>query len=756
MLHRLIPCILLVMLLSACGGGGTAPDPAVPDPVTPLEPQLADPSEVQNPLAIEAGAAVLWQGQGGDAANTGRSSLQLPAGQPRISTVTSVSDRTSSSAAVAPDGSVLVGCGQSLLSFAPDGALRWQRSLLRQLNSRPLVDDNGQIVIPGGDPAWLDSAERGNWIEAIDSSGQTRWRFMTGDYPALLYARIGNGNLLVRSASGEFSLLSPGGSLLWQRDLGVSALYNALSDDSGNIYCGSDQQALFSLDSAGQPRWDYSPPQPATGSLTTNTRLLHPDGSILLLSGREGEDASFLISRLSTEGELLGSWPCGEQFSFAGTDDSGALLLYDRESSISRYSLTGELLDRQVPGYGFPFGINTSLPQRYFSVLAQPDDFSEYLLTSTDPAGSELWRLSSQWSFRYPVLDDRGMLFSGDERSFFALDSLGRRHWQRIHGGTLSGLSVSESGRIYSCGGRNLYAFAGDGQQLWQVSADGEAWAAPALLPSGQLAFGDSEGFFYFYENNGTRHSKFILDGQVLSSPAVGPDGTIYVGTTDGELYSFGADLSPQRQFHADSGIRLSPAIDASGTVYVATEDGHIHAVYSDGIEAWERNLAEPLASALVHDGDYRVFGSTTSGRVFALHAYDGSLLWDLYLGTDLGPGLALDSQGRLLAGSDSSGGRRESPQLERNGSGRGLYCITPDGELAWSLNGPYSFSSQVLVDGSGRICTEAGGWLVCLDADGKELWRLQAGFEDALGTPVPLSDGRFAVCSGTQLLIVE
>src|SRR5690606_32306301 len=105
-----------------------------------------------------------------------------------------------------------------------------------------------------------------------------------------------------------------------------------------------------------------------------------------------------------------------------------------------------------------------------------------------------------------------GMVYCGDEQSFFAVDSLGRRHWQQIHGGRLNGLSVSSNGRIYSSGGRNLYAFDAEGRQLWQISADGEIFAAPALLPGGQLAFGDSEGFFYFYENNGTRISKYILE----------------------------------------------------------------------------------------------------------------------------------------------------------------------------------------------------------------------------------------------------
>ena len=39
--------------------------------------------------------------------------------------------------------------------------------------------------------------------------------------------------------------------------------------------------------------------------------------------------------------------------------------------------------------------------------------------------------------------------------------------------------------------------------------------------------------------------------------------------------------------------------------------DGHVHALYSDGVEAWEQNLGEPLAGPLVVGDKYRIFGPT-------------------------------------------------------------------------------------------------------------------------------------------------
>ncbi|MCB1220870.1 MAG: PQQ-binding-like beta-propeller repeat protein [Planctomycetales bacterium] len=756
---RLILCTLAVLLLASCGGGGSVPDgnrdPDNGDPVV-TEPNLADPSEVQNPRAILPTAAVLWPAQGGGPGNSSRTGMKLPDDQPAIASITSVSDLTSSSARIGPDGNILVGAGSLLQKFSPDGYLLWQRSLLRQLNGRPSIDSSGQCVIASGDPSWMDSAQRGNWVEAIDPAGQTRWRWDSGDYAAVVYGMRDDGSVLVRSAQDRFSMLSSAGGVLWQAQLNAFALYGVAFDGAGRVYGGSDTTALFCLDADGEQLWQYNPADVDPTTLTTNSRMLHPDGSIVLLTGREGDAQSFHVSIVGNDGQLIDEWPCLEVFSLSGASEAGEIMLLDRESGLHSYSLSGELLSSFSPGYGLPFGVNVNSTPRYYSVQAQPDDFSEYLLAAIDSNGSELWRLSSMWSFRFPVDGANGLLYCGDEQSFFALDSLGRRHWQQIHGDRLNGLSVSSNGRIYSSGGRNLYAFDGNGRQLWQISADGEIHSTPALLPGGQLAFGDSEGFFYFYEDNGTRISKYILDGSVASSPAVAADGSLYVGTTTGELYSFGADLSPLRQFHADSGIRSTPAIDGDGTVFVATEDGHVHAVFSDGVEAWEYNLGEPLAGQLVLGDGFRLFGATANGRVFAIHAYDGSLLWDHFIGQDIAGGLALHSDGSLLVATDNGAGRREVPQLEKDGSGRGLYCLSPEGSVQWSLNGPYSFSSQPLVDASGPICFEAGGWLVCVDSTGKELWRLQAGFEDDVTAAAPLSDGRLAVCSGTQLLIVE
>lgn len=751
---------MLILLGCSCGGGGNAPagnpgpDP-LPDPI-PAEPQLADTSLVQNPQAILPAADIIWAAQGGDSGNSARTTLQLPASTPRIGSVTSISSLSSSSAKIAPDGSVLVGSGALLQCFSPAGALKWQRSLLRQLNGTPLTDSQGHILISSGSPAWVDGAGRSNWIEALAPDGSSRWRFETGDYPALVYGLGADDSVLVRTDFGRLSLLSSSGTERWSQDLDAAAIYNAVFDEAGNIYVGTNTRAIVSLDATGKERWSYNPLNADPGSLTTNSRLLHPNGELLLLSGVEGQPDSFLLSRLSLTGSLLGSWPCGEQFSFTRVDAAGDLWLHDRDSVISIYSLAGEQQQQFASGYGFPFGINATDAARYYSVLASPDDFSEFLLTGTDSLGREEWRLSSQWSFRYPVLAEDGLLYSGDEQSFFALDSEGRRHWQQIHGGKLQGLSVSSADRIYSCGGRNLYAFSKSGEQLWQISAEGRITAAPAILPSGQLAFGDSLGFFYIYENNGTRYSKFILEGAISSTPCIGADGTMFIGTQTGEVYSFAPDNSPLRKFTADAGIASSIAMDEDGTAYIATQDGHVHALYSDGVEAWEHNLAEPLAGQLVVGDDFRIYGATAGGRVFALHGFDGHLLWDYYIGAAVAGGLALNSSGQLLVTTDESGGRREEPQLTENGNGRGVYLFNRDGNIVWSRNGPYSFSSQPLVDGSGRICLEAGGWMLCLDGSGNEVWRIQLGFEDDISGVVPLGDGRFAVCSGTQLLILE
>jgi len=86
---------------------------------------------------------------------------------------------------------VVLGCGYSLLKFAPDGRFLWQKWPLGDTSiSKPLLLRDGTIIVSGG-----------GVVAGLDANGDVKWRVETGGNRHVL--RIGarpNGDLVFRTA----------------------------------------------------------------------------------------------------------------------------------------------------------------------------------------------------------------------------------------------------------------------------------------------------------------------------------------------------------------------------------------------------------------------------------------------------------------------------------------------------------------------------------------------------------------------------
>lgn len=212
------------------------------------------------------------------------------------------------------------------------------------------------------------------------------------------------------------------------------------------------------------------------------------------------------------------------------------------------------------------------------------------------------------------------------------------------------------------------------------------------------------------YVSGGDKLWNFDLDGTLNwmtdtlgggiynSAPAIDQFGNIYVATLgdasqwyDFKLYAFNSDGTERWNFEflglEPGGIKVSPTIDENGNIYVATcwEFGWFSSLFSintDGEQNW-RTDAEILYSSLALSDDYLCYG-TRQGII--ARSFDGDFLWQfitpseishsspaidssntVYIGTDEGVFIALNSQGELQWGYDTQEEYLSSPIIDSN-----------------------------------------------------------------------------------------
>lgn len=136
---------------------------------------------------------------------------------------------------------------------------------------------------------------------------------------------------------------------------------------------------------------------------------------------------------------------------------------------------------------------------------------------------------------------------------------------------------------------------------------------------------------------------------------------------------AYRADVGVQRawasaigQLPAHAGFDLRPQI-VDGQVYIANAEGRVVALRADdGTLVWQQELQRPLSAGPAVNGDLLVVGSR-AGEVIALRASDGELLWrsdvtsEILAGPAVGPGLVVvrAADGRVFGLEAGSGQRR-------------------------------------------------------------------------------------------------
>ena len=173
---------------------------------------------------------------------------------------------TSSTPAVAPDGTIYVGAFDGKLhALTPAGQERWRFQAGREIKSSPAIADDGTIYFGARDHA----------LYALRPDGKLKWKFTVGAWVDSSPAIAADGTIYFGSWDKNFYAVTPDGKLKWKFTVGGIVDSSPAIAADGTICFGAHNKRFYALDSAGQARWTF-----LTGAEITSSPALDGDGSV--------------------------------------------------------------------------------------------------------------------------------------------------------------------------------------------------------------------------------------------------------------------------------------------------------------------------------------------------------------------------------------------------------------------------------------------------------------------------------------------
>ena len=288
-----------------------------------------------------------------------------------------------------------------------------------------------------------------------------------------------------------------------------------------------------------------------------------------------------------------------------------------------------------------------------------------------------------------PVIGANGTVYfvSGNNR-LYALREDGSYLWSARIGESSSTPAIGSNDVIYVPTTKHVFAYASNGNLLWNVSLSQSQSAAPLTISTSNTIYTVSNHVLYGITSTG-QVSYSVSTPCDDSAVALGQSGTIYC-TASGKS-SNGSNLfaySPNGQLiwsyaAGTTGISLTPTIGPDGTVYVITSGGLLDAVSPAGSLLWQNTIVHQAQTSPVIGPDGTLYAA--GADILAFYPGSPSVKWELSCFTPIGgtscvqfgviTGLAVDASGNLYVEDATT-------------SGSSLLAFTPSGSLIWDYSG--------------------------------------------------------------------
>lgn len=199
---------------------------------------------------------------------------------------------------------------------------------------------------------------------------------------------------------------------------------------------------------------------------------------------------------------------------------------------------------------------------------------------------------------------------------------------------------------------------------------------------------------------------------RVQSKPAVAPDGTVYVGSADKHLYAFSSKGHLEWRYKTEDKV-LSPTVLPDGSIAFTTLDGFFFRLAHDGRLIWKKRVRDKIFGCAPVLASNNVLFTTGDLVLIGHKMKDGSFF---KLADKLPP----------ISTCITLNPKRDVLYF---GSKHTLYAWGLDGKKRWSVR-IGSLFSRPGIDQQGNLYVGAGGkgtgFVLALDAKGKERWRYQ------------------------------
>jgi outer membrane protein assembly factor BamB len=190
-------------------------------------------------------------------------------------------------------------------------------------------------------------------------------------------------------------------------------------------------------------------------------------------------------------------------------------------------------------------------------------------------------------------------------------------------------------------------------------------------------------------------------------------------------------DLPADEDF--DCEVNCTPAIDDQGNIYFGCAEGHIHCVNRiNGSQRWRYTTAEEgeVVASPVIASDGTVYACDRDGYIYALNS-NGSLKWIDTTGADIVATPAIGRKNEIYINTADS-----------------LLAINAQGQLMWSIESIYGFSSVTIDQSNNLYVGTDEGRLYSLDTAGTIRWWYPIGnSNEIISSPTITSTGK--ICFG-------
>lgn len=227
----------------------------------------------------------------------------------------------------------------------------------------------------------------------------------------------------------------------------------------------------------------------------------------------------------------------------------------------------------------------------------------------------------------------------------------------------------------------------------------------------------------------------------------------VFVGADSGYFYAMSKKNGKKIwRFRAAGPVNSAPAFQGAaedGRVFFGDDKGVLYALTAQGKELWRTELGSEIVTAPAVSGD-RIFVATLEGRVAALSADAGKVLWDKPRSSEP---FKMTVRGNATPVVDEGGGRL----FVGFADGTLAAFSTNDGRVLWEKSfaqarrGFNDIDGAPLIDGDRLYVSvfdagEEGGVFAVSKASGQTLWQQKIGSGDRI-----TSDGSTLYVAGTD-----